>query len=373
MPGAVTVEELRSRARRVWDRDGRKWAAGCTDSAIMDIPLHPPTEREVLQDYDGAVAWVASWRAVDGGPIEVTWEPRQWGRVGRQAVPARVRVEGADGIAAVAGELPRWLRWRARADELAAVLGSGDGVRSAIATHGRVIGDLGATDFDRLRDVARWVARNPTSGRFVRELPIRGVGTKWLEAHRSMVEDLVRRPGLGLREPPALARIRFLDPSTAPAGITDLTAPLQQLDALDLSPSRVLIIENLQTFLALPERPGVVAVDGHGHVAPALTGVGWIRRGSGFYWGDLDSHGLHILSRARGAGLSVTSVLMDTETLFAFRDLWVPEPQPFRGAPEHLTDVERAALAALREHGNVRLEQERIDWEYALNKLDAVL
>ncbi len=370
---ALRVVDVRARARTLWEREGRRWAAGDGSTAVLDIPLHPPTERDVLADYAGSVAWVQAWRDVAGTELEVTWEDRRWGRVGTQAVPTRVYVRGPDAITAVAGTGAQWRRWRERSIELMSTLGDSDALRASLAAHARLIGELGSADFRRLRDVAAWLRANPSSGRFVRQLPIRGIDTKWLERHRAVVEALVGGQGLGLRQPPVLTRVRFLDPALAPTGVTDLTAPRAQLDALTVSPERVVIVENLQTFLALPERAGVVAIDGRGNVAPQLAAIGWIRNAKAVYWGDLDSHGLRILSQARGAGLSLTSCLMDEETLMAYRDLWVVEPQPFRGAPTHLTEPEQAALTSIREHGDVRLEQERIEWDYAVARLDVTL
>lgn len=373
MPAPVRVADARARARTLWEREGRRWAAGDESTAVLEIPLHPPTERDVLADYAGSIAWVQAWRAAAGRDIEVTWEDRRWGRVGAQAVPTRARVRGPDAITAVAGAHVQWRRWRERSIELVSTLGDSEALRVALATHARVIGELDGADFRRLRDVAAWLRANPSSGQFVRQLPIRGIDTKWLERHRAVVEALVGGEGLGLRQPPALTRVRFLDPALAPAGVTDLTAPQAQLDALGVRPERVVIVENLQTFLALPERAGVVAIDGRGNVAPHLAGIHWIRDVDAIYWGDLDSHGLRILSQARSAGLSLTSCLMDEETLVAFRDLWVIEPQPFRGALAHLTEPEDAVLTALREYGDVRLEQERIEWDYAVARLDVTL
>lgn len=43
------------------------------------------------------------------------------------------------------------------------------------------------------------------------------------------------------------------------------------------------------------------------------------------------------------------------------------------GGPEHLTDVEADAFAALAELGDVRLEQERIPWGTAVAALDAAV
>lgn len=372
MPTPVTVNDLRERARKLWDRDGRQWATGDTSTAALDIPVHPPTEAAVLRDYPAATDWVDSWRANEGGAIELVWETRRWGRVGEQLVPARARVAGADALAELAGVSVQWTRWRSRAGELEQALVPSATLRPAITKHARTIGELDTTDFIRLRDVSRWLQDNPMSGRYIRELPIRGIDSKWLERHRSVVEALIGADGLSLRHPPRLARVRFLDRALSPAGVSDVTLPLADLNSWNLDPSSILIVENLQTFLALPEMEGVIAADGRGNMAPQLTEIDWIRRKPAVYWGDLDSHGFRILGQARQAGLTVESCLMDSETLHAHRDLWVDEPQPFRGEPANLTPTERETLSDLRDHGNIRLEQERVDWSFALDRLRAV-
>jgi hypothetical protein len=64
---------------------------------------------------------------------------------------------------------------------------------------------------------------------------------------------------------------------------------------------------------------------------------------------------------------------MDVDTLLAHRDLWVPEPAPSTATLEHLTEAERQALHVLRDEGSVRLEQERIPWNFALEALRAAV
>jgi hypothetical protein len=378
MPTPVTPAVLRERARRAWERDGRRWAVGEVGSARIELPLHPPTERDALADLGAAIAWVDAWRRAEAaGGIDVDWERRRWARVGDQDVPVRVRIESAPAIAALAGAGCQWRRWHERAAELVAELGpvlaEAGHLPDAIARHLRMSGELDAADFDRLRHAAEWLAVHPASGRFLRELPIRGIDTKWLERHHVAVTALIGRGDLGLRQPPQLARVRFLDPALTPSGLDDVTAPLSALDSLGVAPAHIIIVENLQTLLALPARPGTVAIDGAGDRVPRLAQLSWVLRAECVYWGDLDSHGFRILALARGAGLRLRSCLMDTDTLLAFRDLWVPEPQPFRGDPGALTPDESAALRALRECGDVRLEQERIDWSVALAALDQAL
>jgi hypothetical protein len=166
-----------------------------------------------------------------------------------------------------------------------------------------------------------------------------------------------------------VGRIRLLDPAHTVGGLRDIAAPIEDLATLALAPQTVLVIENLQTFLSLPPMLGVVAAYGQGNAVVSLARIQWLRDARTIYWGDLDSHGFRILHQARAAGLSAHSALMDTATLYEHRDLWVTEPKPFTGTPALLTEAEASALAELRALAHVRLEQERIPWEYALRAL----
>jgi hypothetical protein len=418
----VTVAEARERARKRVELEQRDWAANGGADALLDIVLRPPTENEARADQTAAIAWVNAWRAVDAAGsdvasgiasgVTVQWSERHWPSVGRQSVPERVMLRGADAIAEFAGAT-HGRSWRTRRDR-AARLGAefdvdpapdgpveshrfselhgdfvelhGDvephgpaaitvAVAAAIRAQARTLQRLGDADFATLLAVVAWLRQNPASGWRVRQLPIRGIDTKWLEGHRSVVEALHAavsgRESLGLLEAPDRVRVRFLDPHLRPGGLRDVSAPIEDLAALDVAPSTVFVFENLETVLAMPDVAGAVVVHGSGFAIPRLRGIPWISAGRIIYWGDLDSHGfaiLHALRVALGSD-DVTSVLMDEETLLAYRDLWVSEPKPAVGVYPTLSTGEQRALERLRTEGNVRLEQERIPWAVAMAQL----
>jgi hypothetical protein len=67
-------------------------------------------------------------------------------------------------------------------------------------------------------------------------------------------------------------------------------------------------------------------------------------------------------------------LMMDEQTLFAFKSLWIPEPEEKRCHVElqYLTEPERSLYQALCDNTfgeNVRLEQERINFNYACEKI----
>ncbi|MEC5148501.1 Wadjet anti-phage system protein JetD domain-containing protein [Cryobacterium sp. GrIS_2_6] len=381
--GMVTVDDARARALKKAMSDQRDWAAFGGEDARLEILLHPPTERAALDDQGAAIAWVRAWQAADatGATVKVTWGVRQWSRIGAQNVPERCVLRGADAIAAFAGTAAsrdwRVLRERAALIRVAFAdrAASTGALAAAIRTHARTLQQLAETDFATLLLVVAWLAEHPASGWRIRQLPIRGIDTKWLEGHRAVVESLHAavsgRVSLGLLDAPTMVRVRFLDPAMRPGGLCDVIAPVEELAALDIAPSVVFVFENLETVFAMPELPRAVVVHGGGYAAPRLSGIPWIQAGRIIYWGDLDSDGFAILHALRSGCTNVTSVLMDEETLEAYRDLWVPEPKPAAGTYATLTAGERRVLERIRSEGNVRLEQERVAWKYALAQLTA--
>ena len=135
-----------------------------------------------------------------------------------------------------------------------------------------------------------------------------------------------------------------------PAGVSELGLRVAEAAALELSPTRVLIVENLATYLAAPLPAGGVVVWGHGFDAGRLGRMPWLTEaGCVQYWGDLDTHGFAILNLVRSQVPQVTSVLMDRETLLHHRDRWVAEPKPTRADLAHLDGAERTLYEDLVE------------------------
>lgn len=366
----VSPSDVRARAKKLFDRDARMWAAEQQTAVVLDVPLRPPTEREALGDLERVREWVDAWRGLDeGSGIELEWVVRNWSRIGSQEVPVRAVLRGAEAIARVAGETEGWRVLVARLHALRESIGFD--VSGVLRAHARAIADLDDDDFGRLVDVLAWLREHPGSGRLVRELPIRGIHTKWIETRRGLVESLHRAGtgalNLGLRESSPLVRVRVLDPSLSFHGLTDVSAPVDDLAANLIRPERVFVFENLATVLAMPDVPGAVAVHGGGHRVDLVARLPWAQ--AVMYWGDLDSHGFAILNQLRAAGVDATSALMDMDTLFDHRDLWGVDPSPNVGVLDQLTRGERATLQSLSAEGNIRLEQERVPWDYALARL----
>jgi hypothetical protein len=177
----------------------------------------------------------------------------------------------------------------------------------------------------------------------------------------------------GFLHPPELVRFRALDPGMPLLGeARDLTVTAEAFSTLNLPVQRVIVTENLVNFLALPEAPGTLAIYGGGYGFSSLRAAGWLGGCEVWYWGDLDTHGFRILDQLRAVHPHVVSVLMDEATLLEHRDVWGSEPSPSRAALGRLTAEESALYEALgsdRFGPSVRLEQELISWDWAVERL----
>ena len=374
-----SVDDLRAWAGTRYRRAHREWL-GRDDlgaAAVVEYPLQPPSEQQVGLDTAAAAAWVAGWRSARlPAGASVVWERRRWRSFGEQDLPVRVRVEGADAVASLAGSRRGW---QDLARTASAVVGRWPSLVTVVPGVAGPLGKLGPGDVERLLATVEWFALNPQSELLARQVPVEGVDTKWLERHRGLVTRLVQGltgEGLGLRVEPRRYRARRLDDGDRHGdkggGVQDLTAEVAELARLPWRPATVVICENLQTLAALPPHLGVVAVHGNGLAGPALAEVPWLQGARVLYWGDLDTYGLSILSMVRQALPQTESLLMDTATLRRFAALTGTEPSPFRGPIGHLTHSEQQALTAIR-RADARLEQERIPLPHAVATVRAAL
>ena len=389
MTGWTTPADVRARAQKRWDA-GELLSAHATGAPapVLDLPVRGPTPREV----SAQLSQVRSWRDAlvagsRGGTCYDLTERSIGGRViGAVTLPDRVRVTAYD----------QW--WR--------LLGVGQQLQAFEALLARTrlshpalldwvvrfpLRALAVADhWPALLAAYDWLLEAAGRGRYLREITAPGVDTKFVEAHTRVLGEWLDAAGVvasdrhpaarrfarryGFAEPPTLVRVRIdARLGVLPAGVSELGLRVAEAAALELSPTRVLIVENLATYLAAPLPAGGVVVWGHGFDAGRLGRMPWLTEaGCVQYWGDLDTHGFAILNLVRSQVPQVTSVLMDRETLLHHRDRWVAEPKPTRADLAHLDGAERTLYEDLVEGvfgSSVRLEQERVDWSWALSRL----
>lgn len=348
------------------------------------VTLGIPTEAAALHQAPAVRAWADAWRNWRG-PGQVAWTERRWKTLGVQQLPATLLLDDIAAAAGWIGERERWQRALARSGPL---VRRWPALTSVVTRLYDTLADYSDADFQRLQDVLDWLYLHGAElAIYPRQLPLAGMDSKWFEARSGVLtlmlatlrgDDTAGRDLYaltGLRRPPPLLRLRILDPAlrAVVGGLGDLSAPLGMLASLSWQPSVVIIVENLQTGLALADLPGAVAIVGLGYAVGQLAALPWLAQAQCLYWGDIDSHGYAILNRARLAVPHLASILMDRATLLRFAPLWVQEATP---APAEtltaLTADEHTVYDGLRSHRwgqAVRLEQERIAWDLAWTTL----
>ena len=380
----ITVKDARRRAKDALSKRMGSLAASTAEAEAYEfrLALKVPTERAVLDDIEYAATWARDWAQVAPslpGTATLAWVDRRWSRVGQQRVPTVLELHGAEEVARfVGGQTQRdWLRLQDRCSALLRLAQEQSGsatddgqVRAALKRHSSYLMQASDGDFATLLQVCDWLVINPDSGLRPRQLPIRGVDTKWLGTHRGIVTSFVTactaRPGLGLTESTHTIRMRILDPELHPSGPLDFAATEGTIQALGLKPQVVFVFENLESVLAMPTWPGAVVLHGSGYAVDSVARISWIHDAPIVYWGDLDEAGFGILNRLRSHASEVHTVLMDEETLVGHRDLWGSDSSTQGSRFPRIMISEEAALRRLRTEGNVRLEQERIPWATAL-------
>lgn len=384
-------EDLRAQARKLWEQ-------GVLPSALVTgEPLFPlrlalkcPTSADMAQRFDDVRAWIAELRGMPDCRIEM----REFRHrvLGANAVPAQAWVDTAAQALALAGK-------RAQAQRLDALVQ---------LTRERQPGLLGwlarrplralemADAWPRLLDIVGWLQAHPQPGIYLRQVDIAGVHTKFIEAHRGVLTEMLdsvlspeaiqlQATGAsqfaqryGFRDKPLRVRFRLLDPAhrlLPTGGLQDITLDAPSFAALAPGVSRVFMTENETNFLAFPQVADSMVIFGAGYGFDGLADARWLMRCSIHYWGDIDTHGFAILDQLRARFEHVASFLMDRATLLAFEAQWGEEDRQTQRELPRLNPSERALYDDLR--GNrlrerLRLEQERIGFTWVQSALAAL-
>ena len=399
----TSPDDLVAQVQRLWDQ-GRLLAGGvlvegpgCGTNNGLQFPLplrlRRPSPREIGERFEAVRSWIEALengsRSMLGAGYEIVWEEVNNRLLGRNKVPIAARLPTRADALVLIGEADA----AARFDELVGptldrfpVLREWLGKRPLVA--------LGhASDWSRILDCLTWFCDHPRSGLYARQIDVAGVDTKFFEARKGLLTELLDivlpaeaidtsatgakgfEARYGLSAKPSLVRFRILDDRHAIAGLSDLAVPIEQFARLSLSISRVFVVENEITGLAFPASADGVVVLGLGHAVSLVSSARWLGDCEVYYWGDIDTHGFAMLDRLRASLPGARSLLMDRETLLSHRPMWTTEEAPHIASLDRLTPSEAALYADLRFDRfarSVRLEQERISFGWIRRALDGL-
>jgi len=367
--------DLRRHMQRMWD-SGRLLTAPLLAEPLFPfrLNLRGPNARSLSEQFDDVRAWIRAWES--GAGYQLEWSEVNHRVLGRNRIPSVVCVAEEDALRMIAKtneaaqfreivaetreRLPRLTEWLARKPFAALDC---------------------APDWPRVLDVLTWFLAHPRCGLYLRRIDIPGVDTKFIEERKPLLTELLdlalppetidaAAPGwrnferrYALRPKPNLIRFRVLDRRLAIQGLTDLSAPAQELATLDLAVARIFITENEINGLAFPDVAESIVIFGLGYGLDRLSDIRWLKGRPLHYWGDIDTHGFAMLDRVRAIFPAAESLLMDRETLCAHSNFWVHEAAPYVGELSRLTGAEQALYDDIRFNrlgDRVRLEQERI-------------
>ena len=348
--------------------DGRSWP--------VSLPIGKPSAAEFTQRTGDVREHLKRWRAVGIG--RVLWE-RVIFRGGGE--PVEVPVYWV---------LDSPSEWAAACDEpvvrkeferLGRLVAAADPVFHRTLVRQRyLLQDRPEAEFVQVIELARVLNPGCAAGRPLRALGVCGVDSKFFERHRAFIVQLLdaRFDGqvseLGLE-----AFLDALDESEhwllVAALATGLLPFVQQrvrareIATRPLPGSHLVIVENERCLYQLPSLPDTVAVLGAGLNLEWLR-VAWLRDRRIAYWGDLDTWGLLMLSRARERQPHLESILMSRELfdVLAPASAVVERSPAGEQLPNGLTDPERELYVYLRELEKGRLEQEMIPREQVITE-----
>ncbi|GAB3866396.1 DUF2220 family protein [Nocardioides maradonensis] len=301
-----------------------------------------------------------------------------------QAIAAAVRVASVDVAASVVGgDWPaRLARGRARATRLTAEFPTAD-----VAGVIRAVDGWSDVDVDVLCRSAAWFAGPHPAGLTARQVPVEGLGTKWLDKRQGVVRRLAGLDSLDLVPGrPQRVHVTYLDPDHQAAGGRrhDLATD-GDVDAVAYTPRVVLISENRDTAQLFAPVPGGIAIEGDGNGPGVVPRLPWVAAAPHVvYWGDLDVRGLEILAAFRAAlGSHVRSLFMDARAYERWERYGVDHdhdgkplgPRPVRDLA-HLEPGEKAVYRSLCSAdwtGHRRIEQERIPLDEAAQELARIV
>ncbi len=273
------LEKAQNRYRSVW-RDVLLGA----DPGVYTVALDPPPASAITARAGDVSAWLIRWRQWAAQHPDVTLRTRTIRtKFGAQPIHTHLDIPDTPALAGLNPDTAaHWQRARARWDQLRRHQPE-EAVRPWLA---RIV-DLDHYDFTTLLAATAWFRAHPRSGLTVRSVPVPGMHTKWLARHRGMVLACLGTPttpidsseftestgdadpvdiptddldALGLRPLPREIGVVLADPvlRAVVGGLRQISAPVDELAALQIHPDSVLIVENKEPALAWSDTTGLV-------------------------------------------------------------------------------------------------------------------
>jgi hypothetical protein len=386
------AKELKAQLARLWEHgDLLRDAVTGHKRFPLRLSLRSPSSADITDRFNEVRAWAAKLAAT--ASIRVEWQVLRHRVQGAQELPTSVWVETIEDALLWLGKRREWDRFSVL---VATTRQTCPGLLPWLEKRPLQALELSA-EWPRLLAVVRWFVEHPRPSIYLRQVDLPGVHTKFIEAHRNILAELLdlllpadvvdgRKTGVGqfsarygFLEKPTRIRFRVLDPAIQAvpgSACPDVALDADSFSRLQLAVRRVFITENETNFLVFPQVCDAIVIFGAGYGWDALARSRWLHNCSIHYWGDIDTHGFGILDQLRSHFEHVASFLMDRATLDAHALVWGSEDKPLRGDLHRLTSDERALYDDLRDNRirvALRLEQEHVGFHWLAHRLAKLL
>jgi hypothetical protein len=242
-------------------------------------------------------------------------------------------------------------------------------------------------EWPQLLEILTYFQQNPEPSLPIKLLPLQLSHSKFFEKHNqiicSLLDEVIMPERIKLNETSCARRYQL--PEHPPMltcfwndekikaqfhGYSSLAFAIDELAAIPL-PSNIMIITENRTsayqLLSFP-LPDTCVIFGTGYGAELLNKLNWLKTKEIWYWGDLDTHGLHIYGKLKLHFPQLESLMMDMETLDAHK-AFQTKGEPFRYKTTNLFQPEEEQVFQYLMTHTLRLEQERV----ALTWIEAYL
>lgn len=290
----------------------------------------PTKEEDILKNKEEFVAFCEDWhKDIISGKVDFL--KKKYPEIGEVEVPIHLVFEKIDDIATWAGHLVEFhsaqTRLLAIKEELPELIDSGIEHINSLTT-------MDDDDFSRFVAVCKWLCHNKNSHALIRQIPVRGVDTRWFEEHRFYILNLMRKYlelnplrkdllQLGLVPPPQTVRIVLLDKALRSrlGGLRDIGLTVSDLAKLDIAPRKVIFFDDLSTALSLPDVQSSVAIALPSRLSDLCT-VPWITAAQTIYMSGIQMRSFAILNNLRVYLPNTECLTLNKDVFIADRDLW---------------------------------------------------
>lgn len=374
----TTPEELKSQIYKLWEK-GVLLRELAEDSRYFPLRLRckRPTSDDLSSRFNEVRQWISTLIQAEAKGYRIEWREVRHRVIGMNRLPASIWVDSAVDAIRILG-LHKQSECYQRL--FLQIITAQPTLRSWLMKY-----PLRALEQDwaKLLMIITWLQSNPRPDVYLRQIDLPDINSKFIEQHRGILTELLdlalppdaidlQARGItqfnrrfGFRDKPQRVRYRFAS--------QDREIDSHEFASLNLPVASIFMIENEISFLTFSEPAGCMVIFGRGYGFDMLSSARWICHKKLYYWGDIDTHGMAILSQFRQLFRHTQNFLMDEATLLAHRSSWVEEAKPCLRLLSNLTDQEQQLYQALTTHHfgqNIRLEQEHISMSWVQAALE---